>query len=103
VRLPAALATRSGADLPALPRRATVATAPSVERAPDGGAPLPRRQRVVPVAGGPSGPAVAASRRSPDEVRSVLSSYRSGLARGRSADGAPPAASDPYPAPEEGA
>jgi HAMP domain-containing protein len=67
---------------------------PRVEAAvppPGGGgaASLPRRVPGATAAPAPSAPVDQAVRRSPDEVRAMLSRYRSGLQAGRSLDGAP--------------
>ncbi|HEY4378237.1 MAG TPA: hypothetical protein VGM93_13815, partial [Acidimicrobiales bacterium] len=49
----------------------------------------PRAATERPVPGGEEERGAGASRRSPDEVRSLLSSYRAGSARGRSEDSVP--------------
>jgi hypothetical protein len=49
----------------------------------------------------PPSPVVIASRRSPDEVRALLSRYRAGLRQGRSADGSSEGVRWTEPSPEE--
>jgi signal transduction histidine kinase len=73
-----------------LPERLVVAPRPYGFRVPDADPPLPRRAphaSLAPdlAAAGPGGQATPRAARSPEQVRSMLTRYRSGLERGRAA------------------
>jgi signal transduction histidine kinase len=75
--------------LVALPERLVVAPRPYGFRVPDADPPLPRRAphtSLAPdLAADPTGQATPPAARSPEQVRSMLTRYRSGLERGRAA------------------
>jgi HAMP domain-containing protein len=71
------------------PRPETFAEPVAAQPAPSlTSAGLVRRVPKAPAAAGPAGPAITAPQRSPEQVRQMLSRYRSGLERGRTDEGA---------------
>jgi signal transduction histidine kinase len=111
---PAPVARVAPAGAPGLPSRApaappAVAPAPAPAAAPDAApavtaaglvrrTPVNQRNDAAPT--GPARPAVTRTTRSPEEVRRMLSRYRSGLDRGRTGGPESPSNESPTPAPE---